>query len=393
MTSADEVPDGQDGELRAGGADASVPPDVDGSQGSSGGLTVRLLDGGGRLVRVWRALPHERRLAAIAAIGLFVVMFLPWYQQTVIATGSKHLLSASESLNAWQAFSFVEAAVLLIAAGVLTLLFQRAEGRAFHLPGGDGWVIMAAGLWTCVLIVWRMFDNQGSALHGQYADTWGIDWGIFIALFVAAFLTYTGSRIRAAHRAEPPLPGEVVATGVAAGAAVDGPTVRRARTEGPPSETTGEEPRRAPRRARPASAQSAKPVRAPVDVDGDPNPATVARDRTSEPESIRIRRRRMPGPAPEPPDAYEPPTEPMPDADAYEPPTEPMPDADATKVSGPSARAGEPTIRRVTPPATSAARARRATGSERQSSRDTYENDLGLDEDLRRQQPPDRPAG
>jgi hypothetical protein len=161
-----------------------------------------------RVIRAWRAMPHERRLAAFAAIGLFLTLFLPWYQETVIAPGTKTLQSASATLTGWGAFSLVEAAVLLVAAGVLTLLFQRAEGRAFHLPGGDGWVIMAAGFWTCVLIVWRIFDKQGTSSHGQFATTSGIEWGIFVALAVAAFLAYSGSRIRAAHQPEPPLPGE-----------------------------------------------------------------------------------------------------------------------------------------------------------------------------------------
>ena len=52
------------------------------------------------------------------------------------------------SLSAFQAFSFVEAAVLLVSAGVLTMLFARAEGRAFQLPGGDGAIVMVAGGWT-----------------------------------------------------------------------------------------------------------------------------------------------------------------------------------------------------------------------------------------------------
>ncbi len=161
-----------------------------------------------RLSRAWRELPGDRRLAALAAVGLFVTLFLPWYQETVIATGVTSLRSVSASLTGWGAFSFVEAAVLLVAAGVLTLLFVRAEGQAFHVPGGDGGVITAAGVWTCVLIVWRMFDRQGTTGYGHYATTFGIDWGIFIALGVAVLLTYSGTRIRKAHRPEPALPGE-----------------------------------------------------------------------------------------------------------------------------------------------------------------------------------------
>ncbi len=162
----------------------------------------------GRLTRVWRALPSERRLAAAAAIGLFATLFLPWYQETVIARGVTSLRSLSDSLTGWGAFSFVEAAVLLVAAGVLLLLFVRAEGQAFHVPGGDGGVITAAGGWACVLIIWRMFDKEGTAGHGLYSTSSGIEWGIFVALAVAGLLTYTGTRIRLAHEPEPPLPGE-----------------------------------------------------------------------------------------------------------------------------------------------------------------------------------------
>lgn len=162
----------------------------------------------GRLTRVWRALPTERRLAAFASIGLFVTLFLPWYQETVIARGVTSLRSVSASLTGWGAFSFVEAAVLLVAAGVLLLLFVRAEGEAFHVPGGDGAVITLAGAWACVLIIWRMFDKEGTTGHGLYSTSSGIEWGIFVALAVAGLLTYAGTRIRLAHEPEPPLPGE-----------------------------------------------------------------------------------------------------------------------------------------------------------------------------------------
>jgi hypothetical protein len=181
-------------------------------QTAAGGAR-HLGSGAARLVRVWRALPHEQRLAAYAALGLFLTMFLPWYQRNFFTVIGGKLLPAADSQTAWAAFSWVEAAVLLVAGGVLTLLFNRAEGRAFHMPGGDGGVIAAAGLWTGLLIIWRIFDKQGGSSRGQYATTYGIEWGIFVALAVAAFLVYAGNRIRAAHIPEPPLPGEEQAAG------------------------------------------------------------------------------------------------------------------------------------------------------------------------------------
>lgn len=160
-----------------------------------------------RVWRAWRVLTPDRRLAAAAALGLFATLFLPWYQETGLVSG-KTLEATTLSLTGWAAFSWVEAAVLLVAVGVLSLLFLRAEERAFHLPGGDGVIVMAAGGWTCLLLVWRIFDKQGVSSHGQIATTAGIEWGIFTALGVAGTLTYAGSRIRAAHMPEPLLPGE-----------------------------------------------------------------------------------------------------------------------------------------------------------------------------------------
>ncbi len=172
------------------------------------GAHHRVDSGVRRVVRAWRALPAERRVAAYAAAGLFVTLFLPWYQETVIVpVGAKLPTTVSATVTGWGAFSFVEAAVLLVALGVLALLFQRAEGRAFHLPGGDGWVISAAGFWCCVLVVWRIFDKQSTTIDGPGAAVSGIEWGIFVALAVAASLAYAGTRIGAARQPEPPLPG------------------------------------------------------------------------------------------------------------------------------------------------------------------------------------------
>jgi hypothetical protein len=152
----------------------------------------------GRIRAAWRTLPGEQRLAAVAGIGLFVTMFLPWYQLTVRGREDLH----STSLSAFQDFSWVEAAVLLVALAVLFLLFARAERRAFHLPGGDGSVILAAGTWATVLLLWRAFDKPGG--HGVGAV--GLEWGFLFAFVASGTLAYAGWRVRSAHRPEPPLP-------------------------------------------------------------------------------------------------------------------------------------------------------------------------------------------
>jgi hypothetical protein len=226
-------------------------------------------------------------MAAGSAIGLFVTLFLPWYQETVIASGTTNLRSASATLTGWNAFSFVEAAVLLVAAGVLTLLFVRSEGRAFHVPGGDGGVITAAGFWTCVLIIWRIFDKQGTSGHNQFVTTSGIEWGIFVALLVAAVMAYAGNRIRTAHQPEPPLPGEepLLKRQPDTGARAQ----RRAWT---PRPVAADAPARAradpPPRARaddPPQARADGPPQARADAPPQPPPARPTRRRRPVPES------------------------------------------------------------------------------------------------------------
>ncbi len=157
-----------------------------------------------RLMRDWRALEPEQRLAGAAAVALFVTMLLPWYQQNAVVDEPRTAPLQSRNLNAFQVFSFVEAAVLLVAVAVVYLLYARAEGRKFHLPGSDGAVVMAAGLWTALLLVLRLFDKPGISSHGIAANV-GVQWGIFFALAAAGLLTYAGSRMRAARRPEPPL--------------------------------------------------------------------------------------------------------------------------------------------------------------------------------------------
>jgi hypothetical protein len=158
-----------------------------------------------RITSAWRALEREQRLAAVAAIGLFVSMFLPWYSKTDTFIDRGVAQATQTSLNAFEAFSFVEAAVLLVSAAVLAMLFARAEGRAFQLPGGDGLIVMIAGAWSALLIFYRLLDKP--TLHGtqRITATVGVEWGIFVALLVALGLVYAGARMRATEAPQAPL--------------------------------------------------------------------------------------------------------------------------------------------------------------------------------------------
>lgn len=144
----------------------------------------------------WNALATEQRQAASTAVAMVLSLLLPWYQATYLDRED-----VTNSLNAFKVFTFVEAAFLLVAGGVLYLLWARANRRGFHLPGGDGWVISAAGAWALLLLIWRLFDKpdvDGAAV--------GVQWGAFVAMATAGALLAAGQRIRAAHTPEPPNP-------------------------------------------------------------------------------------------------------------------------------------------------------------------------------------------
>ena len=151
-----------------------------------------------RLARAWGALEPEQRLAGFAALGLLVTMFLPWYELQSLNRRSQAIYS--HSISAFGDVSFVEAAVFLVAAGVIALLFARAERRDFHMPGSDGAVIMLAGGWATLLIFYRVFSRPDG--HGYPV---GIQWGFFLAFVAAGLLTYAGWRMRATATPEPPL--------------------------------------------------------------------------------------------------------------------------------------------------------------------------------------------
>lgn len=155
----------------------------------------------GRIRTAWDVLARDQRLAATAAIALLLSLFLPWYEKSAIAPGVPGYLRTT--LSAFEA-PFVALAVVLVVAGVLALLFARAERRAFHLPGGDGTIVALAGLWGAFLVLYRVFDKPRPSASEQ-AVTVGLRWGIFVALAAAAVLTYAGLRMRAAHLPEPPL--------------------------------------------------------------------------------------------------------------------------------------------------------------------------------------------
>jgi hypothetical protein len=154
-----------------------------------------------RIAAAPRALRPDQQLAGLAALALLVSMVLPWYEKSVVGPRGDRFVS--DTVSAFGAVSFVEAAVFLVSAGVLALLFTRAEGARYELPGGDGTVVFGAGIWATLLIFWRVFDRPDVAGDG---GTVGIQWGFFVAFVAAGALASAGWRMRSHERDATPRP-------------------------------------------------------------------------------------------------------------------------------------------------------------------------------------------
>lgn len=141
-------------------------------------------------------LDDGRKLAAVAGIVLLVSFFLPWYEKSVIPVGSHQFVS--QSLSAWGAFTWVEAALMLVDGSVLYLLYLRSTGRRVELPASDGTMIALAGGWMVILLLVRVFDRP--SVSGAGASV-GLQWGLLVAMGAAGAMLAAGLATRAIERA------------------------------------------------------------------------------------------------------------------------------------------------------------------------------------------------
>lgn len=164
---------------------------------------------GARLRAAWAGLGREQRLVLLAALALLATLFLPWYvRTTTTATAAGSPVIVRDPKAAITVFSWVEAALFLVAVAVVALVLARGEKRAFHLPGGDGLVVAVAGGWATFLVFFRFVDKPSVSSGGRVLVDYGLSWGIFFGLLATLALLVSGLMLRAAHVREPVIPGD-----------------------------------------------------------------------------------------------------------------------------------------------------------------------------------------
>lgn len=142
-------------------------------------------------------------VAAVSAIILLIIMFLPWYGVSAEAGG----FEASANANAWEAFGFIDILLFLAILVTLGLVAARATGNMpSTLPAPAGLIIAIVGLIAAVLILFRILSIPGPSVDIEGVEL-GRKIGIFLGLLAAggiAFGGYTAMNERAAgHDATP----------------------------------------------------------------------------------------------------------------------------------------------------------------------------------------------
>lgn len=149
-----------------------------------------------------RLLDDGSKLGGLAAVAVLISLFLPWYEKSVLGPDGRTFVH--DAISAWGAFTWIEAAILLVDAAVIALLWLRSTGRRVELPFTDGMAIALAGGWIVVLLLIRVFDRP--TVEGVAASV-GLQWGLLVAMAAAGAMLAAGLTARASereHSAGPP---------------------------------------------------------------------------------------------------------------------------------------------------------------------------------------------
>jgi hypothetical protein len=133
---------------------------------------------------VGRLTAHER----IAAAGVVVVvasLFLPWYGVTLAGGLVKTAIGT---------FGMIEAALLVTVGAAAWLIAICSRGYEVPRPLNEGALLVAAGAWSALLVVYRMLARPEFELPG--VGHVGLRYGIFVALGGAALIVVGGVRKR-----------------------------------------------------------------------------------------------------------------------------------------------------------------------------------------------------
>jgi hypothetical protein len=148
-------------------------------------------------------------IAAVAAVALFIIMFLSWYSVEGFGDQSEAAQDAIEqaeelgldtgaasdavdeaedaaNVNAWDSFDFIKIVMLLTIVAAIALAAMSAMGSRVNLPIAMSAIVAGLGILTTLLVLYRVIDPPAEGLDRSY--------GVFLGLVASAAIAYGGWR-------------------------------------------------------------------------------------------------------------------------------------------------------------------------------------------------------
>jgi hypothetical protein len=129
--------------------------------------------------------PNER-LAGTGALVVIASLLLPWYGAPIASDLVK---------TGFGNFNFATAAMLLTVGAALYLIVEVGDGYRPPRPFTVGTLLIAAGVWTGLLILYQMVDRPNFDFAGVN-DDYNVRYGTFVALGGSAAIILAGTRRR-----------------------------------------------------------------------------------------------------------------------------------------------------------------------------------------------------
>jgi hypothetical protein len=147
-------------------------------------------------------------IAAIAAVALFIVMFLSWYsvpgldeetqaqakaaieqaeeQGLAVPEGASDAVDDAANISAWDAFDIIKIIMLLTIIAAIALAAMTAMGSQVNLPVAMSALVAGLGILTTLLVLYRVIDPPAEGLDRSY--------GVFLGLIASGAIAYGGWR-------------------------------------------------------------------------------------------------------------------------------------------------------------------------------------------------------
>jgi hypothetical protein len=138
------------------------------------------------------------KIAGVAAIVLFISMFLDWFVIEIPESSGVDFFLDGTGQSAWESLDFIPIVLTIVIVATLAMVLLRLSGAAYQPPAFGNVVLVVLGLISALLIAFRIIDPPGFGSFQGVFGTVSADrtarFGIFLGLVAAVGVAFGGYR-------------------------------------------------------------------------------------------------------------------------------------------------------------------------------------------------------